>query len=97
MKFFINILFLTLGVSLYAGEAFSFGRNGAWQKSAPFGKFAISKDNILSLDGKSAGIDLDTKLLHNPEKGITMMAVVKIKKFPQASGFRAYYTQNPYC
>ena len=82
MKFFLNILLLALGFTLCAGTAFSFGSNASWKKSVPFGNFSISKDNILTLDGRSAGIDLETKRLHNPEKGITLMAVVKIKKFP---------------
>ena len=58
MKFFLNILLLALGFTLCAGTAFSFGSNASWKKSVPFGNFSISKDNILTLDGRSAGIDL---------------------------------------
>ena len=83
--FFSSVLLLTVFMQLTAGEVFSFGRDVPWQKSSPFGKFSISKDNILSLDGKTAGINADTELLANPEKGITLLAVLKHTKFPYLS------------
>ena len=86
MKFFCNlILLLTAILPLNAQEAFSYGKDAPWQKSSIIGKFSVSKDNILSLDGKSTGIDIDTKLLNNPEKGISLLAVLKHTKFPYLS------------
>lgn len=85
MKLSYCILFLmTLFMPLAAKEVFSFGRNVPWQKSSPSGNFSISKDNILSLDGKTAEVDIDAKL-NNPEKGITLMAVVKLENLPNLS------------
>lgn len=83
MKVFLYTLLLAAaGFALNAKAAFSFGHDAPWQKGTPFGSYTVSKNNVLSLDGRSAGIDIDTKRLHNPEKGITLMAVVKVTKFP---------------
>ncbi len=92
MKFFYTFIFLlTVFMPLSAKEAFGFGRDVPWQKAAPKGKFSVSKDNILALDGKTAGMDIDTKLLQNPEKGITLMAVLKVAKFPYLTSEDKYH------
>ena len=91
MRTFLNILLLAAAVGLQAKEVFSFGSNVPWQKSSPFGKFSISKDNIISLDGKSGGISLNTGLLHSPKEGITLLAVAKVVKNPEMSKDDTYH------
>jgi hypothetical protein len=83
MKLLCSIfLLITTFFSLIASEVFSFGRNKAWPKSSITGKYSISKNNILSLDGKTTEININSKQLYNPEKGITLMAVVKFENLP---------------
>ena len=91
MRTFLKILLLAAAIGLQAKEVFSFGSDMPWQKSSPFGKFSISKDNIISLDGKSGGIALDTKLLHSPKEGITLLAVAKVVKNPEMSKDDTYH------
>ena len=91
MRTFLKILLLAAAIGLQAKEVFSFGSDTPWQKSSPFGKFSISKDNIISLDGKSGGIALDTKLLHSPKEGITLLAVAKVVKNPEMSKDDTYH------
>ena len=80
MKFLCSMIFLvTVFLPLTAKEIFAFGPDVPWQKNSISGKFSISKDNILSLDGKTAGVNISSKQLDNPEKGITLMAVAKFE------------------
>lgn len=83
MRKIIIFLAAILSFQLGAKEAFAIPSQMLWEKSPILGKYDILNKNILSLDGKTTGLNLDSKLLSNPEKGITLLAVVKFLNTPQ--------------
>lgn len=84
MKYFLcNLLILiVLFSAAAASDGHAFSVRYPFESPKPSGNYRITSEKTLLMDGKTAGITIPNDSLQNPEKGISILAVVKTSSLP---------------